>query len=188
MNDGMLSYRGWADLTLTYGTAPGLGRSAERPGVDVVVSRSSAGAPVSVLVDRQLGVALLLATGVSRATLVLPDGTVLAGAVQGVAESGDYFEIAAVSMRHRGTVMRNVGEFMPGLVLPPAYHGVLRQRVTEIKVANSAANCLIAQARAEGMVEALELLKALEADQIERLYLLIEQDATARLQELGRAQ
>ncbi len=84
--------------------------------------------------------------------------------------------------------MLNAGEFMPGLVLPPAYHGVLRQRLTEIKVANSAANCLIAQARAEGMVEALELLKALEADQIERLYLLIEQDATACLQELGRAQ
>jgi len=34
-------------------------------------------------------------------------------------------------------------------------------------MANSAANCLIAQARAEGMVEALELLKALEAAQIE---------------------
>lgn len=102
MNDGMLSYREWADLTLTYGTAAGLGRSAERPGVDVVVSRHAAGAPTSVLVDRQLGVALLLAPGVSRATLVLPDGTVLAGAVQAVAESGDYFEIAAVSQCDTG--------------------------------------------------------------------------------------
>ncbi|MCI1036942.1 hypothetical protein [Pseudomonas putida] len=83
--------------------------------------------------------------------------------------------------------MRNEGEFMPGLVLPPAYHGVLRQRLTEIKVAGSPANCLIAQARAEGMVEALELLKALESDQIERLYLKIEDAATARLQEMGRA-
>lgn len=84
--------------------------------------------------------------------------------------------------------MRNVGEFMPGLVLPPTYHGVLRKHLTEVQVANSSTNCLIAQARAEGMVEALELLKALEADQIERLYLLIEQAATARLQELERAQ
>lgn len=99
---GALSCRGPADLTLTYGEAPGLGRSAERPGVDVVVSRPSAGAPVSVLVDRQLGVTLLLAPGVSRATLVLPDGTVLAGAVQAVAESGDYFEIAAVSQSTQG--------------------------------------------------------------------------------------
>ncbi|MEJ8664509.1 MULTISPECIES: hypothetical protein [Pseudomonas] len=88
-----LSYRGLADLILTYGAAPGLGRSAERPGVEVVVSRPSVGAPVSVLVDRQLGAALLLAPSVSRATLVLPDGTVLAGLVQAIDSGGDYFEI-----------------------------------------------------------------------------------------------
>lgn len=86
-----LSYRGPADLTMTYGAARGLGRSAERPGVEVAVSRHAAGAPVSVLVDRQLGAALLLAPGVIRATLVLPDGTVLAGLVQAIAGSGDYF-------------------------------------------------------------------------------------------------
>ncbi|MEG8202420.1 MULTISPECIES: hypothetical protein [unclassified Pseudomonas] len=80
MSSAALSYRGPADLTLTYGAAPGLGRSAERPGVDVVVSRPSADAPVSVL----------------------PDGTVLAGAVQGIAESGDYFETAAVSQSTQG--------------------------------------------------------------------------------------
>ncbi|GLO25404.1 hypothetical protein [Pseudomonas putida] len=83
--------------------------------------------------------------------------------------------------------MRNAGEF-PGLVLPPAYHGVLRKRLTEIDMANSATNCLIAQARAEGMVEALEMLNALQAGQIERLYVLIERAAMARLQELERAQ
>ncbi|AHZ78326.1 MULTISPECIES: hypothetical protein [Pseudomonas] len=66
------------------------------------MSRPSVGGPVSVLVDRQLGVALLLAPGVGLATLVLPDGTVLAGAVQAVAESGDYFEIAAVSHAIQG--------------------------------------------------------------------------------------
>lgn len=102
MSAGALAYRGRADLTLTYGAAPGLGRRAERPGVDVVVSRHAAGAPTSVLVDCQLGVALLLAPVVSRATLVLPDGIVLAGAVQAVAESGDYFEIAAVSHATQG--------------------------------------------------------------------------------------
>lgn len=84
--------------------------------------------------------------------------------------------------------MRKAGEFMPGLVLPPVFHGVLRKHLTEIEVANSATNCLIAQARAEGMVEALELLKALEAGQIERLYLLIEQTTTVCLQALEREQ
>lgn len=79
MNAGTLSHRRPADLTLTYDTPPGLGRTAERRDVEVVVSRHAACAPVSVLVDRQLGVALLLAPGVSRATLVLPDDTVLAG-------------------------------------------------------------------------------------------------------------
>ena len=161
---------------------------APRPGVDVVVSRPSVGAPVSVLVDRQLGVALLLAPGVSRATLVLPDGTVLAGEVQGLPRAVTISRLPPCRRRHRGTVMRNAGEFIPGLVLPPSYHGVLRKHLTEVQVAISPANCLIAQARAEGMVEALELLKALEADQIERLYLLIEQAAMARLQELERAQ
>lgn len=53
MTTGPMSYRGLADLTLISGAAPGLGRSAERPGVDVVVSRPSAGAPLSVLVDCQ---------------------------------------------------------------------------------------------------------------------------------------
>ncbi|MCI1036941.1 hypothetical protein [Pseudomonas putida] len=95
INSGALSYRGPADLTVNYGGAPGLSRSAERAGVEVVVSRPSAGAPVSVLVDRQLGATLLLAPGVTRATLVLPDGTVLVGLVQAIAGSGDYFEICA---------------------------------------------------------------------------------------------
>ncbi|WP_368491847.1 hypothetical protein [Pseudomonas sp. Hg5Tf] len=76
------------------------------------------------------------------------------------------------------------GELLPGLVLPPTYHGTLRKRLTEISVAVSVSNCLIAQARAEGLVEALELLKALELQQIERLYLLIEQTTMARLSEL----
>lgn len=77
---------------------------------------------------------------------------------------------------------------MPGLVLPLAYHGLLRKRLIEIEVAGNADRCRIAQARAEGMVEALELLKALDTAQIERLYLVIEQAATARLRELEREQ
>lgn len=81
--------------------------------------------------------------------------------------------------------MRNDHELLPGLVLPPAYHGTLRKRLAEIDTASSAANCLIAQARAEGLVEALETVtQGINPQHIERLYLLIEQAATARLREL----
>ncbi|MCE1004524.1 hypothetical protein [Pseudomonas sp. NMI1173_11] len=81
--------------------------------------------------------------------------------------------------------MRNDGEFMPGLVLPPAYQAALCKRLVDIERASSAANCLIAQARAQGMVECLETLTHGIADgHIERLYVLIEQATTARLLEL----
>ena len=93
--NGVLSYRGPADLTLVYGRAPGLGHTAERPGVDVVVSRHAAGAPVSVLVGRNLGVDLLKGFDLTRAVVALPDGTVLEGAVQAVSAGGDAFEIVA---------------------------------------------------------------------------------------------
>lgn len=80
------------------------------------------------------------------------------------------------------------GEFLPGLVLPAGYHGVLRQRLAEMNNADTAVNCLIAQARAEGMVEALELVQALDSSRIERLYQLVLDTATARLLELEQGQ
>ena len=56
-------------------------------------------------------------------------------------------------------------------------------------MAASALNCLIAQARAEGMVEGLERgTHGIPANHIERLYLLIEDAATARLLELEALQ
>jgi len=85
--------------------------------------------------------------------------------------------------------MRNDIELPAGLVLPPAYHGTLRKRLAEVGCASSAANCLIAQARAEGLVEALEtVIHGIPANHIERLYLLIEDATTARLLELERDQ
>ncbi|BDE75221.1 hypothetical protein [Delftia lacustris] len=76
-------------------------------------------------------------------------------------------------------------ELLPGLVVPPAFHGTFRKRLAEVGTARSATNCLIAQARAEGLVEALETVThGINPVHIERLYLLIEQAATARLQEL----
>lgn len=103
MSTGALSYRGPADLTLVYGEGPGLSRTAERPGIEVVISRASAAAPVAVLLNRQvIGVDLLKPPTITRASLVLPDGTVLAGTVQEIHEAGDYFEIAAVSPATQG--------------------------------------------------------------------------------------
>ena len=77
------------------------------------------------------------------------------------------------------------GEFLPGLTLPPEIHGLLRKRLTEIAVSDTAANCLIAKARAESLVEAMEVLKAIPAQAVERLYLLIEETGSQRLSELS---
>lgn len=76
---------------------------------------------------------------------------------------------------------------LAAVVLPTAYDAALRRRLGDIDQANSAANCLIAQARAEGLTEALEsLTHGIPANHIERLYLLIEDSTTARLLELER--
>ncbi|MEG8202421.1 hypothetical protein SE916_19275 [Pseudomonas sp. 5FOS] len=85
--------------------------------------------------------------------------------------------------------MRNAIELPGGLVLPAAYEAALLRRLQDIDRASSAANCLIAQARAEGMVECLETLThGIPAGHIERLYLLVEAATTARLQALEREQ
>lgn len=83
--------------------------------------------------------------------------------------------------------MRDDHPLPAGLVLPTAYEVALRRRLGDIGQANSAANCLIAQARAEGMVECLETLThGIPPGHIERLYLLIEDTATARLRAIER--
>ncbi|AXQ48889.1 MULTISPECIES: hypothetical protein [Pseudomonas] len=76
-------------------------------------------------------------------------------------------------------------EFLPGIIMPPEIHGLLRKRVAEIEVSDTAVNCMIAQARAESLVEALEVLKAIPAAAIDRLYMMIFHSAEARLAELG---
>lgn len=65
------------------------------------------------------------------------------------------------------------GEFMPGIVMPQEIHGLPRKRLTEIDLCDSAVNCLVAQALAEGLMESLETLKAIPAQAIERLYLMM---------------
>jgi len=78
---------------------------------------------------------------------------------------------------------------LAAVVLPAAYDAALRRRLADIDNADSAVNCLIAQARAEGLVEGLEAgTQGIPANHIERLYLLIEAATTARLQALERRQ
>lgn len=70
--------------------------------------------------------------------------------------------------------------------MPPEIHGLLRKRVAQIEMADSAVNCLIAQARAESLIEALEVLKAIPSQAIEQLYQLVEHETQAKLAEIGR--
>ncbi|WP_412460171.1 hypothetical protein ACK2SD_14905 [Pseudomonas sp. SC11] len=62
---------------------------------------------------------------------------------------------------------------MPGIVMSQEIHGLPRKRLTEIDLCDSAVNCLVAQARAGGLMESMETLKAIPTQAIERLYLMM---------------
>ena len=92
---GMLSYSGLADVTLVFGEAPGLGRTAEWTSINVEIRRSNASSHVEVEVGRQLGVDLLKSPAISQVTLKLEGGCVLIGTIRMIAASGQYFELNA---------------------------------------------------------------------------------------------
>ncbi|MFJ1336749.1 hypothetical protein ACIKP7_01255 [Pseudomonas caricapapayae] len=73
------------------------------------------------------------------------------------------------------------GEFLPGIILPPAIHGLLRKRLAELDLCDTAVNCMILQARTESLVEALEILQAIPERDVERLYVLIDNMTQDRL-------
>ncbi|WP_447902221.1 hypothetical protein [Pseudomonas serbica] len=75
-------------------------------------------------------------------------------------------------------------ELIPGLVLPAGWASELRKLLARIEDADSAVNCFLAQERAEGVVQGIELAKARDPGTIERLYLLITDTGQARLQQL----
>lgn len=75
-------------------------------------------------------------------------------------------------------------ELIPGLVLPAGWASELRKLLGRIEDADSAVNCLIAQERAEGVVQGIALAKARDPETIERLSLLIADTGQARLQQL----
>lgn len=92
---GMLSYSGLADVTLVFGEAPGLGRTAKWTSINVEIRRSNASSHVEVEVGRQLGVDLLKGPAISHVTLKLEGGSVLTGTIRMIAVSGQYFELNA---------------------------------------------------------------------------------------------
>lgn len=75
-------------------------------------------------------------------------------------------------------------ELVAGLVLPVGWAAELRNLLARIEDADSAVNCLLAQERALGVVQGIELVKARDPGTIERLYLLIADTGQARLQQL----
>ena len=78
----------------------------------------------------------------------------------------------------------SVGELAPRLVLPTNYQTYLRLRLADLEEAASPANADIAKARANGAVEFAELASCLDAARVERLFMLIEDAYTARMNEL----
>ncbi len=79
---------------------------------------------------------------------------------------------------------RHSGDLLPGLVLPDGWADQFRKLLARIENADTPVNCLLAQERAEGLVDGLELAKARDAATLERLYLLFAGAASVRLQQL----
>ena len=76
-------------------------------------------------------------------------------------------------------------ELAPGLVLPPDLQKLLRLVLASIETADSAVNCLIAQAKAEGVCLGLDTGHVLPRPHIERVEILIDNAASYRLAELA---
>lgn len=77
------------------------------------------------------------------------------------------------------------GELTPDLVLPPDIQRRLRQVLASIEAANSAVNCLIAQATAQGVCLGFSIGRVLARSDIERLEILVDSVASQRLAELA---
>lgn len=75
-------------------------------------------------------------------------------------------------------------ELTPGLMMPRAWVFELRKLLDRINRADTVVNCLLAQERAEGVVQGLELSRSRDAATIERLYMLMGETAQSRLMQL----
>lgn len=79
------------------------------------------------------------------------------------------------------------GELAPGLALPTEIQRRLRLVLASIEAADSPVNCLIAQAKAEGVCLGLDMVHALARPDIERVEILIDSATSHRLAELADA-
>lgn len=79
---------------------------------------------------------------------------------------------------------REGGPLVPKLVMPAVIEVELRKELARLEKADTPVNCMILQAGTEALVKALELLKAIPAADVERLYVLIDNVASARMLEL----
>ncbi|MFO3721706.1 hypothetical protein [Pseudomonas sp. HLMP] len=70
------------------------------------------------------------------------------------------------------------------LLLPAGWAAELTKLLMRIEDASTPMNCLMAQERVEGVIQGLELARALDMATIERLYLLTANAADGRLRQL----
>ena len=78
----------------------------------------------------------------------------------------------------------NAGDPLAEISTLPEVLDTLRRRLTSIERSSDTLQVHLASERAQGVVEALEVLKVLKPAEIERLYLLFEDTAQARVQAL----
>ena len=71
-----------------------------------------------------------------------------------------------------------------GIRMPSEVLDLLRRRLTIIKRSTETLQVHLAAERAEGVVEALEVLKVLKSAEIESLYLIVENTAQERVKAL----
>jgi len=88
--------------------------------------------------------------------------------------------VARMSRRFRN----GAGELAPKLILPPVIQDEMRKRLAGVEEAPHATELEARRREALGVVRGLEIAVALEAARIERLYILIDDVASARGLEL----
>ena len=75
---------------------------------------------------------------------------------------------------------------LAGITMPDAVRDTLQRRLTAIEQSDNTLSVHLVRERAQGVVEALEVLKVLKPADIETLYLRVEEAAFSRITALRR--
>lgn len=75
-------------------------------------------------------------------------------------------------------------EQLEGVGLPPRVRDQMEKHLSRIEITANPGALHLAQARAEGFVQGLEVAGALNAGTVEALYIAVDNEASARLMEL----